>query len=461
MILSLALAFLPLPQETAPTQNVTVVDGSTGKPIEGVRVHLVPEADVPLWGEFWSDHDAAPTDVTGRTWLQERPMEEPHGWTIALAEGYAPSGTPYCPRPDAPMEIEMWPVRPASIQVVDFLGDPLPLVRLSVAVGCGHTPDVTHAFTDRSGHATLLAVGEFWQIADVYPLAEGVRMDYLDVEWEQATSGGYRTVALPGATLTGVVLDAKGEPCAGYGVGQQHRHRGPWTVTDARGRFKLRGVEPEICSEVFVKDPSGQTIDDFECSHVGMPRVLQLGAEPWQDEAKGNAVTLTLRPEDWDHPFEGEVPFAVWNHDTGMCLVRKVALGDSTTLELPAGVYMVAAGGQGSPFPLQPPMDFDSRTPCEGEANPAIPAPRSLRLEIAGIGGAKSVEWITAAGLSGKLRFDEALEDERGKVGVIESFLEPACRWALWLPSEDPHRSADLVDLEPAVDGVVRGSRRP
>lgn len=455
-LLASAAPGLQTPPGAVPPPNVTVVDAKTGAPVPGARVHQVPEAAAPVWGAFWSAHDAAPTDPGGRTWLPEgRPA-----WTIARADGYAPFGTGTTPRQGAPLEIAMWPVVPAELEVLDFEGNPLPLVRLGVAVGCGHTPDVTAAFTDHVGRATLLAVGEEWDIADVFPVGPSVLTDYLDVDWSAATSGGYRTVALPGATLEGVLLQADGTPCVGYAVGQMQTHRGPWAITDERGRFLLYGVQPQICDPLMVKEPAGETIGEFERSRVGVKRVLRLGEEPWADELDGASTPLTVTIVEGDHPFEGRVPIAVWNVATGMCLVGSAGLGEDAEFLLPPGTFAIHVGGQGSPFPELALDTLDAPT-ASAEWNPVVHAPEALRFEIAGIGEATSVDCLDELGTATELAFDGFLEDERGRVGVIEAFAPPAGRWALWLPSNDPHRSADVVDLEPRSGGVVRGRRRP
>ena len=183
-----------------------MTDAVTRQPVKGARVHGVHETVAPAWSDFWFRQAALPTDARGVTALAPSTENARYTWTIVRAEGYAPSGTFWTPQPDTPVEVELWPVVPSRIKLLDFTGAPLGLVHLGVAVGCGHTPDVTSAVTDSLGRATLLAVGrEGWEIADVHPVGETVRATYLDVDWEAANEDVYETMAAPGARLDGVL----------------------------------------------------------------------------------------------------------------------------------------------------------------------------------------------------------------------------------------------------------------
>ena len=48
-------------------------------------------------------------------------------------------------------------------------------------------------------------------IADIYPVADGVLTDYLHIDWDAAMDGGYEAMVAPGVTITGRVFKSDGE----------------------------------------------------------------------------------------------------------------------------------------------------------------------------------------------------------------------------------------------------------
>ena len=128
MLAPLALALLSptvLPQRSEqPAFEVHVIDAVTGEPVEGARVHGVHEAVAPVWSDFWFRQAALPTDARGVTALAPSTEDAKYTWTIVRAEGYAPSGTFWTPQPDTPVEVELWPVVPSRIKLLDFTGAP-------------------------------------------------------------------------------------------------------------------------------------------------------------------------------------------------------------------------------------------------------------------------------------------------------------------------------------------------
>jgi len=225
--------------------NLRVVDAETGQPVSGAEVFGVHEDTAPLSGELWY-RASATTDDDGWAGLAPASDEREYSWRIVRAKGYATSGSTSVPRAGGePEVVELHRAGEARLRVVDFLGRPVPNLKLGLCVGCGHTPDVAVAVTDEDGRATFACVGTRGRgIADVYPVGEGVQMDYLGVHWNAALDGGYEAVAFPGATLRGKLLLANGSPAVGYAVGAPARHRGPWTRTDDEGRFRLEGLLP-------------------------------------------------------------------------------------------------------------------------------------------------------------------------------------------------------------------------
>ncbi|MEE2940963.1 MAG: hypothetical protein VX460_11300 [Planctomycetota bacterium] len=451
--------------EDPPVFEVHVIDAVTREPVRGAQAHGVHEAVAPVWSDFWFRQAALPTDARGVTALAPSTEDARYSWTIVRAEGYAPSGTFWTPQPDAPVEVELWPVVPSRIKLLDHTGAPLGLVHLGVAVGCGHTPDVTSAVTDHLGQATLLAVGrEGWEIADVYPVGETVRTTYLEVDWEAANEGVYETMAAPGARLDGVLLDAEGRPLPGLAVGQLDTHRGPWAVTDERGRFRLHGLEPEVCDRLEVRDQAGNGLMAFERTRMGMTRVLRLAPERFGDERAGETAVLEVVVE-VSGETSGSVPVLVWDVETGWLDEEAAPVGGSVTFDLTDAVYEVEVGGRGTPY-ARTSLGLHELGPTRGDA-----ALRSIlgpiarrRLELLDVGDATELIVVPASGARSIVPFDEVVRDDATGLrrGIIDTFSIPSGPYGLWLEPRARSRALDPIDLEPSSSGrVLSGQRRP
>ena len=475
MLSSLLLALLPLallPQESSdrasgrePAFEVHVTDAVTRQPVKGARVHGVHETVAPVWSDFWFRQAALPTDARGVTALAPSTEDATYTWTIVRAEGYAPSGTFWTPQPDTPVEVELWPVVPSRIKLLDFTGAPLGLVHLGVAVGCGHTPDVTSAVTDPLGRATLLAVGrEGWEIADVHPVGETVRATYLDVDWEAANEDVYETMAAPGARLDGVLLNAEGRPLPGLAVGQPHTHRGPWAVTDARGRFRLHGLEPEVCDHLQVHDLAGNELMAFEKTRMGMKRILRLAPERSGSERVGETAILEVNVEVFGET-SGSVPVLVWDVETGWLDEKAAPVGESVTFDLTDGVYEIEVGGRGTPYERTN-LGLHELGPIRGDAElqPTLRPVVRRRLEILDVGDATELIVVHGSGARFTVPFDEIVQDDATGLerGVVHAFAAPSGPHGLWLEPRSRFRALDPIDLEPLrAARALRGQRRP
>lgn len=477
MLPSLLLALLPLavlPQESSdrasgrehePAFEVHVTDAVTRQPVKGARVHGVHETVAPAWSDFWFRQAALPTDARGVTALAPSTENARYTWTIVRAEGYAPSGTFWTPQPDTPVEVELWPVVPSRIKLLDFTGAPLGLVHLGVAVGCGHTPDVTSAVTDSLGRATLLAVGrEGWEIADVHPVGETVRATYLDVDWEAANEDVYETMAAPGARLDGVLLDAEGRPLHGLAVGQPHTHRGPWAVTDARGRFRLHGLEPEVCDHLQVHDLAGNELMAFEKTRMGMKRILCLAPGRSGGERVGETALLEVNVEVFGET-SGSVPVLVWDVETGWLDEKAAPVGESVTFDLTDGVYEIEVGGRGTPYERTN-LGLHELGPTRGDAElqPTLRPVVRRRLEILDVGDAIELIVVPASGARLTVPFDEIVHDDATGLerGVVHAFAAPSGPHGLWLEPRSRFRALDPIDLEPmTTERALCGQRRP
>ena len=452
-------------REVEPAFEVHVTDAVTSEPVEGALVHGVHEAVAPVWSDLWFRQAALPTDARGVTALAPSTEGARYTWTIVRAEGYAPSGTFWTPQPDTPVEVELWPVVPSRIKLLDFTGAPLGLVHLGVAVGCGHTPDVTSAVTDPLGHATLRAVGrEGWEIADVYPVGETVRTTYLDVEWEAANEGIYETMAAPGARLDGVLLDAHGRPLPGLAVGRLDTHRGPWAVTDAQGRFRLHGLEPEVCDHLEVRDMAGNGLMAFEKTRMGMKRILRLAPERFGGERVGETATLEVDVE-VSGETSGSVPVLVWDVGTGWLDEKAAPIGESVTFDLTDGVYEIEVGGRGTPYERTN-LGLHELGPTRGDAElqPTLRPVVRRRLEILDVGDATELIVVPASGARFTVPFDEIVQDGATGLerGVVHAFAAPSGPHGLWLEPRSRFRALDPIDLEPLATGrALSGQRRP
>ena len=88
---------------------------------------------------------------------------------------------------------------------------------------------------------TSIALSPFVEtlgIQDLYPLASGLSGDYHSLDWLPGDDAQV-LIAEPRHDVEGIVLDAEGRPVVGAPVGAHGRHRGPWTLTDDKGQFRL------------------------------------------------------------------------------------------------------------------------------------------------------------------------------------------------------------------------------
>jgi hypothetical protein len=228
-----------VPEDAAgrPVLAVTrVVDARTGQPIPGAVMSAVKEARFPVPGPFHSVARAV-ADLDGWVRLRLENLEPRPEWFFFEGAGFAPAAR-FGDRLELP--IALWPGVDVPIEVRDPLGAPALDVAVELLLGCGHTPSVRTVRADSSGRAVLPGIdpgrGELW------PIGAALRSDYVSVDW----AGGSDPLVVwcrPAEPIEGIVLDEKGKPVAGSAVGAPRCHRGPWTLTDAEGRFRLLGAD--------------------------------------------------------------------------------------------------------------------------------------------------------------------------------------------------------------------------
>lgn len=337
-----------------------VLAAGTGAPIAGARVGAVAEAEHPLPGVS-TPLRTETSDADGWVRLRIDDIREPAAWLYVGAEGREPraefrfSG-----------EGTIW-LRPAcDIPVVlrDPLDRPVAGALLDTLLGCGHTPSVRLDRTDADGRATVPRVeGQLWLVH------AGLVTDYLhlgDWGWEP----GDPPVVLrpdPAADVEGIVVEADGRRAAGLWVGcRQHRHRGPWTRTDAQGRFLLTGVPPGEWLWVEREERPEPAAAVFEPPPAGVVRWIRLpapGAEQAEDPddpaPADPAADVTVAPVDEaGSPVTGVTVLAVRESDAWTQRVRLPDPGPGAapdavwpaTLRLPPGRYAVRVETGLGPF---------------------------------------------------------------------------------------------------------------
>jgi hypothetical protein len=170
------------------------------------------------------------------------------------APGYAPDHE-YAGHSDI---VDLVPGVVAEAVVLDALARPRADLAIECYLGCPHSPAVQVARTDENGFFRLeqaSPAGTLWapgpsslEIGDVSDC----------VPWE-----GPREVLVVdrGLTATGRVVDGEGTPIAGCVVrmGSREYARGPATLTDAAGAFRLEGLAAD--AEITVVHPA-HTADD-------------------------------------------------------------------------------------------------------------------------------------------------------------------------------------------------------
>jgi hypothetical protein len=214
---------------------VKVVDEQTGAPIEGAWLGatsevLYPIPQLPFRGHH---HDVAGPDGWVRVSLEDIP-----GMATLLYIG-APGYAPQMSSATGPFVAELERPIDAQYEVRDRWERIVAGATLDWHLGCGHTPAVALARSGADGRAILRGIpaGE----GTGYMSAAGVEGEYIDQgDWRPGEPPEVlrHSFALP---LAGRVVNADGTPAAGVYVGAPQLHRGPWTRTDAQGRFRLVG----------------------------------------------------------------------------------------------------------------------------------------------------------------------------------------------------------------------------
>ncbi len=473
---------LALPQEVAQEAEretsatgrpAIVLDDETGRPIVGAIVYAVHESEIPVWGRKWF-RAAVVTDATGRASVPPKSEVGQYGWLMAEAKGYGTLSTSN-DGGDEPAEFRLKRETPITIEVVDFLGRPLPLAHLGVCFGCGHTPDLISEVTGPNGRATLHGVTDYrGGIEDLYVMhPELLLTSYDSVPYQDVVDGVARFYGDPGCVITGCVLRSDGSPAVGYGVGDNLIHRGPWALTDERGEFRLLGCEPMV-DYLSVITPGETRKTFFAGARPGVYRTLRLDGtdrpEVYVDGEEGTKLPTTVarvqisapHPEGCEVPDRLHmVPVVVWEEATGRAFWSETDESGAVGFELQAGRYAVEVGGPASPYPattagrfsVEPTMESQAKESAASEPSVTVtvelPAARVCPLEILGVDAKKDVFIQTAGGYYSRY-------DLKGPVINVPNFLLPSGRWSAHTYTEDESKSWRRLNL--AVPRQVRDS---
>lgn len=330
--------------------GVCVRDARTFKPIEGAVWSRSPE---------WLDASrrrqdsilaVATTDADGLAWMESRAevwADDCH-WVVT-APGYAPHHH-YGYHPESVVFLERGGT--VSGRLLDPLGRPVAGGLVEYLVGCSHSTAAVTAVTNEDGA---------FELHDVEP--DGGMYWYQGRGIESGLYGRPHCVgdALGpvdtnvGVTIRGQVVDLFGRPLTDVGVRQAYDSRGMATVTNADGRFEVRGVTDHYLRFTHPADLSltdGDLIVDSLSDRVPV-RIVLAPAGVVRPEVPLGTVTVEGRDPDgvlqWTDVELHEL-------DRGVAEYWETAAGDGAdVLDLDQGRWRVFPGrSSGTAWTFEP-----------------------------------------------------------------------------------------------------------
>ena len=362
-----------------------VLDGTTGLPVAGARFRRYPEWNrgATLRHSYLLGEGTTDADGFARVPALLHFHDGDSHW-IVDAPGYAPAHH-FGAVPEETVMLRRG--EELRGRVLDALGKPAAGATVELFLGCGHSPAVRTAGTSDDGRFTLPCVppGE----GTLWILTPAGAADYVNLGPTLAFGDRPADFVLaPGATATGRVIDAAGDPIPGATVRSWQEQRGPAAVTGLDGAFTLEGVEPGHDFQVFHPSPVGE-----DRASVGrgwleeIPVVVRMtAAGPLDPPARDG--TLVVRAHRPDGKPAADVEFAAARVEDG-------GMAEGTTSDgkyeddLPAGEARlpVAAGtwfirpesrfGEGNFEPTEAIVPKDGT----GEATVVLLPPARLRIK--------------------------------------------------------------------------------
>jgi hypothetical protein len=268
------------------------------------------------------------------------------------------------------------------IEVIDWMGNPVPGGRVELVLGCGHVPPQRSVVTDASGRAVLPNIDP-QRLDDFYVWSPGCQ--HYKYELYRKWLPGDAPVPIyvkPGGTVEGRVVDAAGAPVVAARVGAMWAAQGesgrPWTRTDRDGRFQLVGLERWRLLAVQPPPQFGLPHQLFMAPPTGVFRTLVLGSEPATQKV---AVQVRAGEEIVD-----DVTVAAVRIDDGFTEMARTDEAGLAELLLPEGRFRALVDGGLGPF-------GDSETAFEvGQAPRApltlnVPKNPTVRVDVSKVAG--------------------------------------------------------------------------
>ncbi len=324
------------------------VDVMTGTPLAQAELFLIAESNNPVRGEFtFQQRLTADADGFVRVPLGQDLKRRSWSWMLLRAPGFGQRM-----EMGAFEEVELLPPTiDLPVQVLDSLGAPVAGCLVGFCCGCGHTPDIVSAFTDRNGACTLPGINNRQGIRDLYLEHKRLGLFYDSLDWFPGEPAA--VIRAPSANAAqGVVVDENGKPVAGAFVGYKDVHRGPWTRTGADGSFLLCGIS-QGPSDLWVHVGERELL--FELDDT-VPLRLQLPPAPPPPDEPARRTEVVELPADVRRRVEARSEPGPWPAlESPTVPVRLIGATEDTTVELTSATRSLDVTDlvqRGEPVPL-------------------------------------------------------------------------------------------------------------
>lgn len=412
-----------------------VVSDVTGEALPGATVAFHSGTTYPVTGLVPPDRIGV-ADAEGWVRIRADDLDWVPSWTGGVwmfveAPGHAGTAV-QAPR----AQVRLSPARNAIVEVRDALDRPVAGAVLGVRTAntCGHNPDQRVARTGADGRAVIPDVGpewghdfsESWECSAVHP---SIALDYHVLEFRSRPGFVHVLHHEPSVPVEGTILDADGTPVSGVHVGTYDLHRGPWTVTDAHGAFRLESAERGSPIYAIPDDwPETEAEPWFRAPPPGIRRTLRLPAKGAEDApTRTIAVTITVRDAGTKAKIDAGVPIDAVRDADGLTLTKSV----EGLERLPPGTWTIRAGGDLSPWalalaPLVVPDDEDAPTPTVVVDVVRHP---DLRIAFAGDAEVADVSLVSATDV-------RSVTADELKAGVVAVPTTEPCAFRVLYPRE-------------------------